>query len=57
MEVATSTSTTLIKHLESIADEAIPGLDIGTGEVYVYQVDTEGRIISKEIRVANPNLV
>ncbi len=44
----------LVKHLENIPDDEIPKLEIGTGEVYVYQVDPDGRIVSKEIRAANP---
>ncbi|HLI25518.1 MAG TPA: 2,3-diphosphoglycerate-dependent phosphoglycerate mutase [Chloroflexota bacterium] len=45
----------LVKYLENIPDDEIPKLEIGTGEVYVYQVDPEGRIVSKEIRAVNPN--
>jgi 2,3-bisphosphoglycerate-dependent phosphoglycerate mutase len=44
----------LVKHLENIPDDEIPKLEIGTGEVYVYQVDPDGRIVAKEIRAANP---
>jgi 2,3-bisphosphoglycerate-dependent phosphoglycerate mutase len=44
----------LVKHLEDIPDEEIPSLEIGTGEVYVYQVDPSGKIVAKEIRAANP---
>ena len=43
----------IVKHLEDIADEEIPGLEIGTGEVYVYQIDEEGKVKSKEIRDHN----
>ncbi|HZR99729.1 MAG TPA: 2,3-diphosphoglycerate-dependent phosphoglycerate mutase [Chloroflexota bacterium] len=45
----------LVKHLEDIPDNEIPGLEIGTGEVYVYEVDPSGKITSKAIRAANPN--
>ncbi len=45
----------LVKHLENIPDDAIPSLEIGTGEVYVYQVDPTGKIVAKEIRAANPD--
>src|SRR5436190_1298457 len=45
----------LVKHLEDIPDAEIPKLEIGTGEVYVYQVDANGKIASKEVRAANPN--
>jgi 2,3-bisphosphoglycerate-dependent phosphoglycerate mutase len=45
----------LVKHLEGIPDAEIPKLEIGTGEVYVYQVDANGKITGKEVRAANPN--
>ena len=45
----------LVKHLENIADDEIPSLEIGTGEVYVYEVDPSGKITAKTIRAANPN--
>jgi len=43
----------LVKYLENIADDEIAGLEIGTGEVYVYMMDAELHIKSKEIRSAN----
>ena len=45
----------IVKHLEDIADEEIPKLEIGTGVVYVYEVDENGKIASKEIRGENIN--
>lgn len=45
----------LVKYLERISDEDIPKLEIGTGEVYVYQIDQNGNVVSKEIRAVNPN--
>ncbi len=45
----------LVKHLENIPDAEIPKLEIGTGEVYVYEVAPDGRIVHKEVRAANPN--
>ncbi len=42
----------LVKYLENIADEIIPSLEIATGEIYLYKVDTDGKIVSKEIRKA-----
>jgi 2,3-bisphosphoglycerate-dependent phosphoglycerate mutase len=47
----------LVKHLETIADDVIPSLEIATGEIYLYDVDPSGKIVSKEIRAAHPNLV
>jgi 2,3-bisphosphoglycerate-dependent phosphoglycerate mutase len=44
----------LVKHLENIPENEIPSLEIGTGEVYLYTVDENGKITNKEIRVANP---
>jgi 2,3-bisphosphoglycerate-dependent phosphoglycerate mutase len=45
----------LVKHLENIPDDEIASLEIGTGEVYLYEVDPTGKIISKTIRATNPN--
>lgn len=42
----------LVKYLENIEDNVIPSLEIATGEIYLYQVSTEGKVISKEIRKA-----
>ena len=44
----------LMKYLERISDEDISKLEIGTGEVWIYQVDSEGEVVSKEIRNPNP---
>lgn len=45
----------LVKHLEHIADQDIPHLEIATGEVYLYHIEAGvGKIIKKEIRAANP---
>jgi len=43
----------LIKHLEKIADNEIPNLELGTGEIYVYEISDAGEVISKEIRGKN----
>lgn len=43
----------LTKYLENISDEGIENLEIPTGQVIVYQIDTEGKVTSKEIRGAN----
>lgn len=42
----------LVKFLDNISDEDIAKLEIPTGQVLVYSVDQDGRIISKEIRGA-----
>jgi len=40
----------IIKHLEEISDDAIADTEIGTGVVYVYEIDDNGKVLSKEIR-------
>lgn len=40
----------LVKFLENISDEDIPNLEISTGEIYIYQIDNNGKIISKKIK-------
>lgn len=45
----------LVKYLEQIPDDQIANLEIGTGEAYVYQIDSNGEIESKEIRGENEN--
>lgn len=48
-----NTLRALVKHLENIAEADIPGLEIGTGEVYIYEIEPEsGRIIAKDIKVS-----
>lgn len=45
----------LIKYLENISDDDIALLEIGTGEAYVYNIDTQGHVTNKEIRGLNEN--
>lgn len=40
----------LVKFLDNIPDSKIAELEIPTGQVLVYSVDQEGKIVSKEIR-------
>lgn len=40
----------LIKYLENISDEDIPNLELKTGEIYLYRINQEGKILSKEIK-------
>lgn len=40
----------LVKYLENIPDDEISKLEMKLGEPYVFQIDTSGKIISKEIR-------
>ena len=50
-----NTLRALVKYLEHVADDQIASLEIGTGEAYVYEVDKQGKVVSKEIRGKNPN--
>lgn len=47
----------LVKFIEDISNEGIVKLEIAPGEVYVYQLDEQGRIVNKEIRNQHPNIV
>ena len=40
----------LIKYLENISDEEIPNLELATGEIYIYEMNETGAIISKKIK-------
>lgn len=40
----------LMKHLESYADDKVHELEIGTGQVLVYEINQDGSVISKTIR-------
>ena len=43
----------IIKHLENIADTEIADHEIGTGVIYIYEIDDNGKVLSKEIRDHN----
>jgi 2,3-bisphosphoglycerate-dependent phosphoglycerate mutase len=43
----------LVKNLDNISDSEISNLEIGTGEVYIYQINEKGKVIFKEIRAVN----
>jgi 2,3-bisphosphoglycerate-dependent phosphoglycerate mutase len=40
----------LMKHLDEVDDDKVHELEIGTGEVHVYEINEDGKVISKEIR-------
>lgn len=42
----------LVKYLENISDKEVEKLEIATGEIYIYSVNNEGEIVSKEIKSA-----
>lgn len=41
----------LVKYLDNISNNEIYTLEIPTGTVYLYEIDSNGKIVSKEIRV------
>lgn len=43
----------LVKYLENIPDDKVAELEIGTGEVYCYDVNGEGAITGKTVRATN----
>lgn len=45
----------LVKHIEGISDEEIALFEIGVGEVHIYELDKNGKVIGKELRSANPH--
>ncbi len=40
----------LIKYLENVSDAEIPTVEIKTGQIYLYTIDQNGNVTSKEIR-------
>ncbi len=40
----------LVKYIEDIPDVEIPNIEIATGEIDIYEMDAEGKILSKEIK-------
>lgn len=47
----------LMKYLEDVADEDAHKVEIMTGEVLVYEIDDTGKLLKKEIRLANEKKV
>ena len=45
----------LIKYLENVSDQDITTLELATGGLYVYQIDSEGKVTSKEVRGSTEN--
>ncbi len=45
-----NTLRALMKHLEEVADDKVHELEIGTGQVLVYEINEDGKVISKQIR-------
>lgn len=46
----------LVKFIENISNDDIVKLEIAPGEVYVYQLDKDGKLIHKEIRNKHQNI-
>lgn len=42
----------LTKYLENISDEGIESLEIPTGQVIAYQIDSEGKVTSKQVKAS-----
>lgn len=40
----------LVKYLENITDSDISGIELKTGEIYIYQMDSSGNVVSKQIK-------
>lgn len=47
-----NTLRALMKHLEDIADDQVHEVEIGTGEVVVYEINEDGKVLSKELRTS-----
>lgn len=47
----------LRKYLEEIGEHEVASLEIGTGEAYVYEIDTNGKVCSVDVRAKNENRV
>lgn len=43
----------IAKHIEHLSEEDVCALEIGTGEVHCYELDTSGTVITKEVRSVN----
>ncbi len=46
----------IMKYIEKISDEAIADLELGFGELVIYELDKKGRMKHKEIRLEDPNV-
>jgi len=43
----------LVKYLEDMGEEELMKLEVGIGEVYVYEINSDGKVVNKEIRAEN----
>ncbi len=49
-----NTLRTLVKYLDNLSEDEVAKFEFGIGEGYVYDIDSEGKVIGKEIRNKNP---
>lgn len=49
-----NTLRALVKYLDNLSEDEISKLEFGIGEAYVYEIDKDGKVISKDIRNKNP---
>ncbi len=47
----------LVKYLDCISDQDVEKLEIATGGILIYDVDSDGKVIGKETRAATENKV
>lgn len=40
----------IVKHLDQLSEDEVVKLEIGTGVIYVYEIDNDGKVVSKQIR-------
>jgi len=45
----------LVKHLENLSEGELMDLEVGLGEVRIYQISDSGEVAAREIRGENPN--
>lgn len=49
-----NTLRTLVKYLDNLSEGEVAKLEFGIGEAYVYEIDSQGNVVKKEIRNRNP---
>ena len=49
-----NTLRTLVKFLDNLSEDEVAKFEFGIGEAYVYEINDQGEVISKEIRNKNP---
>ncbi len=49
-----NTLRTLVKYLDNLSEDEVAKFEFGIGEGYVYEIDENGKVVSKDIRNKNP---